>query len=74
LLYYDWGAKRKVLLLEQKHGDLVDFEVKADDLSKALTGRSRLDVILDIEGERSRLREKAKLVMSLLNFATLLSA
>jgi hypothetical protein len=36
ILYYDWGAKRKVQLMEQRYGSLVEIKVTEADRSKSI--------------------------------------
>jgi histidine kinase len=56
VLYYDWGAKKKVQQMEKKYGELVEIKVTEDDLSKSLTGRARQEIISDIDEIRARTR------------------
>jgi hypothetical protein len=53
-LYFDWGAFKKVKQMELQYGNLVGNEVSIDLLSTAIKGRSRQEIVTEIEAVRSR--------------------
>jgi hypothetical protein len=56
ILYFDWGAFKKVKAMELAYGNLVCNQVSKQLLSTAISGRSRQGIVYEIETLRSQTR------------------
>jgi hypothetical protein len=53
VLYFDWGAFKKVKQMEWEYGRLIENKISTDQLSTAFTGRARDGIVSEIENVRS---------------------
>jgi hypothetical protein len=56
LLYFDWGAFKKVNRMSIEYGNLLRNEISSDSLSTYVTGRARQGIVSEIESVRARTR------------------
>jgi hypothetical protein len=56
VLYFDWGAFKKVKTMELTYGNLVCNRISKDLLSTAVSGRSRQGIVNEVETLRTQTR------------------